>query len=1277
MSPMGPGVVSFSPLRLARRVPVGRVVSHPATVLLADLSNFTGLTEALTAQAGADGAEAVGRELNAALAPLIESVLSHGGEVVKFSGDGLLCVFLAGDVAPDAARLAAGTAAGAVVRGPNGELHRWRAAIVSGEVEFVCLGGHRGRLELVAGGAAVARAHAIVGTSPPGGLVEDADTGAAVAPLREPAPAELADPSDFVPRYVRGRLEDSGDHWLREMATLTMMFAAIEPGAAEGALQRQALALQATADAHGGELLRFGFDGDRLVCEIAFGLSVGSAATGALEAVQCALAMRRRLVGVHVGVATGRLLLGPIGSSRRRQLTTLGSAVNLAARLMQRADADVALVDDVTWAATQGRFEGRREVAGFKGVGQRVCWQVDGVATSPEAPDRPMFGRDAEMHALRWAMASDDALRRHALIEGEAGMGKTRLARELAAELRGAGTPVWTAAATPVGRDEPYAALHALLRHLCNVDDAAGDASQRLRAVAQHVAGDADRAPLLADALGVAMADTPATRALSGPMRAQSIRALLTVLVDRAAGRCSVLLVEDVHWLDSASWAWLQQVSDDVPRVRMVLTTRPVPSRLTPSEQRRLVDRAAACIQMQPLPARDVDALAAHRIGLERLPEALSQWLMARAQGNPFFVEELLRTLSADREIEARDGKLVRAPNAAALVTRPPVPSIESAVQQRIWRLEYTEAIVLKAASVIGPSFDTATLEELTAAEVPRGVDAVLERLIAAEMTAVTGPGTFVFRHLCTHEAAYKTLTPDQRSQLHGEVAASYERRLGTRADERASELAHHWTEARHRTKALQWLDRAGQRALRTGADQEAATQFRRALRLAGTAEPPGKMAAWHRQLARAQFGLGEIEGVAAEASRALELLVGPLPATPARWWACAAASLLRRISRLPMPARTSELHDLSEGARAAGLLAESAYFLNAPEKMIACAFLAVGLAERTPHAAPVSAAYGMLAMVAGMARAPRIAERWLARARERAAEADDPYELGVAWFYTGLVHASAGSWGASLEAAQRALALTEPLNADMQSGFQLTLLATNALYTSDYVSTRTWMDTVRGRAVRASNVQQQGWACNVVSVADLHQGRHDLALSGAARGRAIFEAERDLVSLIIAEGVCCAALTRSGRLTEALEATRRATAHIQNARPTTWGQLEGFAGPCEAWAAALAAGMVDCAQARVGAAPLLAKLRMFAALFPFGRARRAWIEAAFDLAAGRWRNARRRLRQAVELGRRHLMPFEELQATRMLQPLLTPGERDAGRAALLKLEARVMSDAP
>jgi tetratricopeptide (TPR) repeat protein len=227
-----------------------------------------------------------------------------------------------------------------------------------------------------------------------------------------------------------------------------------------------------------------------------------------------------------------------------------------------------------------------------------------------------------------------------------------------------------------------------------------------------------------------------------------------------------------------------------------------------------------------------------------------------------------------------------------------------------------------------------------------------------------------------------------------------------------------------------------------------------------------------------------------------------------------------------------------------------------------------------------------------------------------------------------------------------------------MLSGRQFTIIATNALYTSEYANTRAWMDVVRTRAERLSNVQQLGWSGNVVSVADLHQGRYAQAIEGAERSREIFLQERDLISLIISEGVRCAALCHSGRMAEALEGADRALQLIEGARPTTWGQLEGFAGPCEVYACALAQGLLPFEALKSRLRTALLGLRLFAWVFPFGRARYRFIAGLLAQARGRPAAARRHLTQALVHARRYRMPYEELRAAERLAMLAAHGER-------------------
>ena len=1254
---------AFVPTRLLAQAPDdGAIACVAGVVLLADLANFTGLTEALTAKAGADGGELVGRDLNEVLAAAIDAVVRAEGDVVKFAGDGLLCIFPGGPEAVEAARRAGQEIARATVRGPTGETHRFRVATVYGTVGLARVGGHRGRYEFVACGEAVDSAQELIRGIEPGTIGPTMMLPVLPAPAqRDDVPAAI-EPLAYLPEFVCARLSGDLSEWLQELRTLTIVFAAVRLDGGERSLQEVARSIQVIADGQGGQLLRFSVEGQRLVAEVAFGLPVGMAATGPREALQCAVALVRRHGGMQVGVSTGRVLLGPVGSSRRRQLTCLGTTVNLAARLMQHASADQVLADEATWAAADGRFTGLRSEAALKGLGVRAYWRLGDFAPVLGTADEDLFGRELEIQTLREALDAS----RHIVIVGDAGIGKSRLCRWLVTELRARGVSPWISAGTPVGRDTPYSGLAGAISELCGLRAGLND-EQRLREVAEQLMGDGDRAPLLSDALGLSLPDTDQTRTLSGPVRAENIReALLSLFRQASRPGGAALVVEDTHWLDATSWTLLQRLAGEVDGLRIVIVSRPVPG-ADAAQWAALLARNALTLHLGPLPAEDIEAIVARRMDVREVPADMG-WVVDRARGNPFFAQELASMLVSVGKVEIRAGVPRHRAGSVDFDQLPLVPAIESVLEQRIDSLGVEEAVALKVASVIGSTFGLDAIDDLTRR--PGGGSAVLSRLAAAGMVVPAGPGQFAFRHRYTQEAAYRMLPGDKRRDLHRRVAGWFEQRLGERAEERAAELAHHWFNADDRPKAVQWLEYAGTQALRTGADREAATQFVRVLSI-GEGQPAGRLASWRRQLARAMFGLGEIEGVASEARTAVELVARPLPTSPLRWTVLSVRSALGRLLSRPgsRRSRVGDVEALLEGARAAGLLAEAAYFLNAPEMMVGSALVAVGLAERTPSAAPVSVAYGMLGVVAGMARMHKTAKRYLTTARSLSETADDPYQLGVAWFYTGLYLGCIGDWKGALDAVERALDITERLGADMQSGFQYALIATNALYTSEYDKARRWMKTVESRAERSANVQQLGWACNIMSVADLHQGSFDSAIERSERARKIFLVERDLVSLIISEGIQCAALGRSGQMARALAGAGRATALVATARPTTWGQLEGFSGPCEVYALAMLQGVLPREAVPARAAPAIKGLRLFALVFPFGRARYHWIQGLFALASDDKRLARRRLRKSIAVAKRFSMAYEELRASELLAPILEQKERvelDA-RAELLR----------
>lgn len=1259
---------AFVPARLLTYLPTDLAeVELPGAVLLADLAQFTQFTEALSAKAGRDGGEWVGRGLNEVLAPLIECVIAHGGDVAKFSGDGLLCVF-PGYAGVGSGPLAAGSEiAAAVVAGPDGWEHGFRVAVARGLIRLRRIGGVGGRYELVASGPAVDAVHREVPKVLPGHTRElpyewPADPGAAV-----PRSGEPADPNAFLPPFVQARLGLMGE-WLQELRTLTVMFVSIGLAHDEADAQPMGWAIQSVLHAEGGQLLRLGIEAGQLIGEAAFGLPLGAAAAGPPQALKAALSMLAACPAASVGVATGRVLLGPIGGPVRRQLTTLGSPVNLAARLMQSASSGEALVDEASWQAGWRACAGQERVLELKGLGVRRCWRIETLRVDA-GDSNTAIGRDEELSALESHVCGEGSARL-ALVRGQAGAGKSTLARALIDRLSRRGVAVWSLTGAPVGRDTPYAGMRPLIAKLCGVGQSPF-ALERLESVATSLLGAADRAPLLADALGLSVVETAYTRQLIGPVRADHIRQSVQSLIESAAGADPpVLLIDDAHWLDPATWRLLQRIVVDGGALRIVLLMRPFPSG-EPSELQHMIQHGALRLELGPLGTTDILAVVSQRTAAHTINLELGTWLVARAQGNPFFASELAATLVDKGCARLVHGELDFVGGAADTESLPMAQSVESTLEQRIDCLHVADSAILKVASVAGTRFGLDLLAHLATDSDEAELAESTRRLVGADLLVRVDGAQFDFRHRLIQEAAYRMLLLTHRRRLHAVVARWLEERSGGQLDERASELAHHWQGAGEDVRALPWIERAGRQALRTGADREAATHFRNLLSLAREANL-GDQAAWRRQLALAQFGLGDVDGVALEARRAIELVALPLPSTPAGWAGFALRRVLQRSLGLPVRPRLTDAASAAEAARAAGLLAEASYFLNRPETMVASALLAVDLAARAGPSVPVSVAHGMLGVVAGMARLNGIGQRHLLLARSIADAAGDTLQQGVARFYAGLYHACGGNWDASNEAANQALDFTERLGASTQSGFQFTLLATNGLYVGRYAASRQWMSVVRQRALRQSNVQQQGWAFNVVSVADLHQGRWDDAIAGAQNGKNIFNRERDLVSLIISEGVLCAALMGAGMRADAARHAADVGRLLRGARPTTWGQLEGFAGACEVYAELGRTHPHLASRLDEVIGLCLGRLRQFAWIFPFGRARWHYVQGLLALKKRRGVSAVRHFDAAVAMAQKFAMPYEELRARRLLAECAPVPQRAGHVARLPDLERAI-----
>jgi class 3 adenylate cyclase/tetratricopeptide (TPR) repeat protein len=1063
-------LASFLPGRLARRLAAEpETAGRPhadrldAALLLADISGFTATAERLTGR-GLGGAEELRGLLDGAFAPLLELIAGTGGDVLKFAGDALLACWPASRGPDRRAALAAATAAAAgCAEAMQAALGRYAAAkrlrlalrigIGAGEVVVLDVGGERERRELLVAGAAVpqtttaaerARPGAVVLSPPARGLL---DHGLAGQPAPSPAPApaaatagpappvELITP--YLPRAMLASMVVGHVEWLAELRQITVVFANLpdlDHRAGLEEAQAAMVALQGALYRYEGSINKLSVDEKGTTLVAALGLPPLAHEDDPARGVQAALAMREVMAGLGrhaaIGVTTGRVFCGTVGSPWRREYTMLGAVVNLAARLMQQAG-DGVLCDTATAEAARSslafeplgpvRVKGRATPVPVFRPGRPARGAALGRVRGPEPIRRvPLVGREEERARLAGALGrlvgdrDGDGDGRpdpvHVLVlEGEAGVGKSRLVAELVDQAVAAGVPVLAGAGDAVERNTPWHVWRELFGRLPPFDTR--DQAARRRAVADLLGPDPellDLAPLLNPVLGLDLPESASSAQLSGQGRAGRARELLIRLLRAVLGDApAVLVIEDAHWLDSASTGLVLTLSRErLPLLLVVATRSPaeagtIADDLAWSAYRRLL-RAPSSerLVLDRLSSAAVAALVGQRLDTASVPEVLARLVEEKAEGNPLFTEELTFALRDAGLVRVVDGRVeLVSDRADVLAQRLPLTTVHGAITSRIDRLSPTQQLTVKVASVIGRVFAVAILRDIhplrQAVALTLADD--LTEIERAELTVLDTPEpdlSYLFKHVIVQEAAYNLMLVSQRRQLHRSVAEWHERSDGGDL----ALLAHHWRLADVPEKAIGYLERAGAEVLREGAYAEAVRYFTTLLDLdAGVRRDAGRQAGapdaatirrarWEHQLGDAYLGLGQLAPEQEHLHAALALLGRRTPASgrrlPGKLAWQAGQQLRNRAWPRPLVARTEATRAaLEEAAEVYERLFLVDYHASRRARAVHQAVKGLNLAEAAgsrPAQARLAAA---CSVSAGLLARHRLAEAYLRRA--------------------------------------------------------------------------------------------------------------------------------------------------------------------------------------------------------------------------------------------------------------------------------------------------------
>jgi class 3 adenylate cyclase/tetratricopeptide (TPR) repeat protein len=825
--------------------PEDRFREVTGTVAFVDISGFTKLSEGL-AKHGKVGAEELTATIGSCFVALLDIAVANGGRLLKFGGDALLLLFVGEAHEARACRAAIDmrrelrVVGRLTVLGQRVSL-RMSVGVHSGRFHFFLVGdSHR---ELIVTGPAASTTVAMEGTADAGEIVISGDTARALrtgvvgAPkgaghLLRRAPSVPEDP--FLPfervapdvelargipvglheTLTSGRQES--EH--RRVTVAFLHFDGTDsliedegPSTTADRLEALVSTVQRAADRQ--EVVFLATDVDRDGGKII--LTAGAPSTSGDDEHRMLLAVREIMdaappLDLRIGVNRGSVFVGEVGPPYRRTFTVMGDAVNLAARLMAKAEpGQILTTPDVLARSPTGFATVELEPFFVKGKAKPVqalsVGAISGVQRVGITGDLPFVGRNHEVDALA-TLAQRASDGEGALIEivGEAGVGKSRLLerlRELTAD-----RAQLSVACERYYSSTPYHVVRLLLRGLLDLPaEGSDDATARLflAAVTERAPAVLPWAPLIARAVDLSLPETPETRELEEEFRRARLADALLELLGYLLPQSGLLTVEDAHFMDEASADLFGALAASVGATSWLIcvTRRDVetgfvgPVRATRVELRPLEEHQA--MQLAELATRDAP-----------LPDHDLRQLVRRSDGNPLFLRELLAAAIGGATVDALPD------------------SVEEVVAARIDRLSSDDRHLLRRLSVLGESAALDVVREVVD-ELPERDDPAWARL---EDFITWDDDSLRFRNRLLRDTAYDGLTYRLRRQLHNRAGDSIVAAMAQRRDEQPELLSFHYLHAQRYSEAFSYALEAAEWAKSVYANFEAADLYERAL---------------------------------------------------------------------------------------------------------------------------------------------------------------------------------------------------------------------------------------------------------------------------------------------------------------------------------------------------------------------------------------------------------------------------------------------------------------
>jgi class 3 adenylate cyclase/tetratricopeptide (TPR) repeat protein len=814
-------------------------------------------------------------------------------------------------------------------------------------------------------------------------------------------------------------------------------------------------------------------------------------------------------IQVRIGVNTGEALVRPALDPASGGAIATGDCLNVAARLQSIAPPMGVIVGERTRSAVASFEFERLEAVRVKGKSEAVlAWRLAGrVSGGVEARDvGPFVGREQELESLRGAVArlvgGQGGI---VLIEGEPGIGKSRLVRELR---RRSPDVRWLIGRSVETRDAAgYRPFAEQIRAWVGTQPATWSA---LSDAAEEAGLAAENLPFLAMIADVEV-PAPAAERLqtldAEALRPQIYRATRAWLdaVSRAAPL--VLQFEDWHWADGASANLLRHILplvDRQPLLVLVLTRSALSSHtagLRTGLDVGILERVST-VALGRLAEEDAEALFAAVAG-GGPADSRRGAARERAEGNPYFLMELGRFLAEQDDVG------VALPD-----------SIRAVVTSRVDRLDPDLRAPLRSASVIGRTFTRRLLEDLDST-----LDGALERLTATGLIErADAGGAYRFAHALTRDAVYEGVPMTERRDLHGRIAATVRGPDGEVAPEQRPMLAYHLAKAEQWDAAVEALTAAGDEAARIASDEDALAMYREAIqahdRLPEGHWSPLERSRIDRRVAEALERLGRHEEAKRQIESGLARLGVRIPTDRGAVRRAAVLRLVRRLARpprLPRPSATPDPTEI-EIDRELELLGWMSYFRDVDDYALATLML-TSRAVRARDFEGVAVGTIRCAYVFNALRREKLTDRYVDRTLEAAARMEDPVAIARLLEQVAVIaFLTRGSGEASL-ALRRAIDAGDRAG-DLRSwGAATMILGWTEMNRGHLDEARAFAEQVSEAGTEAGERQVEGWGVALAGYVALHAREIDDALRLSSEGREMLRSVPDALASITVTG--------------------------------------------------------------------------------------------------------------------------------------------------------------